>query len=113
MNTNDSLTAQLLTQAHHAAPRMDVPTHRATPVTAQKYGEMFLNSSHRYGQSINRLLSPTLTRKQKVAIVNGANRKKPGFSSVRSMLAWQHTGKRVLPYSPQGKLTLKTVIWDV
>ncbi len=74
---------------------------------------MFLNSSHRYGQSMNLLLSPTLTRKQKLAIVKGANRKKPGFSSVRSMLARQHAANRVIPYSPQDKLTLKTVIWDV
>jgi len=62
-----------------------VPTQRATPVTAQKYGEMFRNSSHRYGQSMNLLGSPTLTRKQKLAIVRGASRKKPGFRIVLTM----------------------------
>jgi hypothetical protein len=70
-----------------------VPTHSATPVTAQKYGEMFLNSSHRYGQSMNLLGSPTLTRKQKLAIVSGANRKKPGCRSVPSMVCGARPGR--------------------
>jgi hypothetical protein len=63
---------------HHAAPRIDVPTHSATPITAQKYGDMFLNSNQRYGQSMNRSEEPTPTMKQKLAMARGASRKKPG-----------------------------------
>lgn len=52
------------------------------PTTAQKYGDMFLKSSHKYAQSMNVSADPTDTMKQKTAMLKGVISHKAGLRSV-------------------------------